>query len=153
MISQISSFISEQGASALAKVLGNDAWIVRVLSSHPLVIPLIILFVLIIIFGISLFVDFIKDSWKMPIGIVLDMIAVALFTLDPWWLLLFAFISGAAFFIMSLGQNFGRWVYTIIGFLKFFILLPLIPIPEEIKVLAVFIPVCSIAMFFVCVTD
>ncbi|MBU1199523.1 MAG: hypothetical protein KKF46_06810 [Nanoarchaeota archaeon] len=154
MIQAVSEFLAEQLSPTIISIFGQGSFFAELFVSNPLLVPIVfIILPAIIFFCVALFVDFIKDSWKMPIGIVLDLLAVVFFVINPNLLIIFAVVSAVVFFILARGQNVLRWIYAVIGFIKFILLVPFLPLPELVKTIIVFIPILTITMFFLCITD
>jgi len=154
MIQQVSEFIAEYGTPVVTAVFGEGSFLGELSISNPLMVPIILIIVpAIIFFGVSFYIDFIKDAWKMPFGILLDLIAFFLFIFAPGLLFVMAFVAAGLYFILSIRQKFWKFLYVLVGFGKLFLISPMFQGSETLKIIIVFLPIYTIAMFFLCITD
>ena len=155
MIQEVSNLIAQSFTPFITNIYGEGSFLAEVSASNPLLIPLFLVIIpALILFGIAIFVDFIKDSWKMPFGIVLDLAAILLYTFYPISLIPGAFVAAITYAILSHKQKkLWKWLYILIGFFKMLIISPIIPVDDGLKIVIVFLPIYTIAMFFLCITD
>lgn len=155
MIQEISVFIAQNFTPLIINMFGEGSFLAETSASNPLLIPLFLVIIpALILFGLSVFVDFIKDSWKMPFGIVFDLAAILLYTFYPILLIPGAFVATITYALLGFRQKkFFKWIYILIGFLKMLVLSPAIPVDEGLKIILVFLPIYTIIMFFLCITD
>jgi hypothetical protein len=152
MLEGLSEFLSAFVLPIIVFFVGEESALGSLLSGYPLLL-LVFVFLPLLIFGfVALFFDFIKDSWKMPIGIVADVLVLFFFTTLPGVLIFLAFPVAIVYFLLGKGEV-QRRVYAGAVFLRFLLLAPFIPLPEGFKAFLVLVPICTIAMFLLCVTD
>ncbi|MBN1792777.1 hypothetical protein JW826_03775 [Candidatus Woesearchaeota archaeon] len=130
----------------------EESFIGSLLSAYPLILFALVLLPFIIIGAVVLLFDFIKDSWKMFFGIALDIAAIFVFAMMGNALLGLALVSAGIFYLLAYGKM-QKAIYASIGAARMLILLPFIPLPEVLKIILLLIPICTITMFFVCITD
>ena len=109
----ISKFLSEIN-STMSEILADniaEGPLTSILINNPLIV-LIIFFVVTV--GISLFINFIQDVWKMPIAVILDVLIIMQLP-DITFLSFVAGIGGFLFFILLFSDlDKLKWVFGII---------------------------------------
>jgi len=153
MLEEYISYVIEKSTPAIAQFFGNDTFIAEAILSSPMILPILLFVPALALLAISLFVDFIKDSWKMPFGIALELLALYFYLKSSNWAIIFAIVSASLFFVLGFQQKILRWVYSGVGFLKFLFIAPFFPLPEGLKALIAFLPILTVAMFLLCITD
>jgi hypothetical protein len=152
MLEGVSGFLSANLIPMIASFMGQDSWIVNVLETQPLFLIPMLLVPAIILLIIALFVEMIKDSWRIAVGVIFDLLAIYFFVSNPLMLLLIALIAGITFHVFGSSETQHR-IYTTLAVGRLLVLLPFIPISENLKIIIVLIPICTILAFFRCVTD
>jgi len=152
MLDAVNALLKEYLLPFVLAVVGEESFIGMWLSSQPLLLFVLLAIPFIALWSMALFVDFIKDSWKMLFGIVIDVAAIFLFASSPELLLVLAFVSSILVYFLAVG-DIQRKVYAGICFIRILVLAPFIPIPIVLKMIILLVPLCTIETFLLCITD
>lgn len=153
VLESVSKFLQEYMLPYILSILGEKSFLGQLIANNPLLLFVIIVLPILAIWMIALFVDFVKDSWKMPIGVIFDIFAILLFPTVPYVLFGLAIAAGILYYFLANGSPVQNGIYAGLGAMRFLIIAPLIPVPESLKVLLVLVPVCTIITLFLCITD
>lgn len=138
--------------SALLQVVPHDVWWAQdVIDNAFTVLTLLLLAFVVFFLIIAFFFDFIKDAWKIPLALALDILKYfALVT--PWFGVLSA-IGGLVIFLSVSNAGFWRYVFAALSFAVGIVVLPSIWGSLVIGVLIAIVPVNTVMMFLSTVLD
>jgi hypothetical protein len=152
MLESVSEFLQASLVPLLSSILGADNFLVNLISNQPLLLLAFLVLPAIILLVVALFVDFMKDSWRLAVGALFDILAIYIFVVNPLMLVVLALAAGITFHFF--GENeIQHKIYTTLSVLRILVLLPFIPIPENLKIILVLAPICTLLTFFRCITD
>lgn len=132
--------------------LGETNFLSAWLTENPLLLFLVLLLPFALILLVALLVDFIKDSWKVSFGLVLDLAVIFMFALFWPGLLLVMLAAGAVFFFLAEGPI-QKGIYAGLAVLRVLIVLPFIPLPTALQMILLFAPLGMILAGLACITD
>lgn len=102
--------VNEILGNAFAAILPESPLTALVVKYSAITLTIIVLLVVIAALFIAFFFDFVKDAWKIPLGIGID--ALKYYGLFQPWALIAAGIAGAVLFIAVSNAGFLRWIFA-----------------------------------------
>ena len=112
VLESVSKFLQEQALPYILSILGEKSFLGQLIATNPLLLFGIILLPIFAIWMIALFVDFVKDSWKMPFGVIFDILAILLFPIVPWALFGLAIAAGISYYFLANGGQLQNGIYA-----------------------------------------
>jgi len=117
MLTEILEVINTKAAPVLSNLLGgSESALGGFVMIHPLLsIILCVVIPALILLALALFVDFVKDSWKMPFGIIADVLAFYAY-LQPGIMTIIAMVVSVAVIMIFLHELTAmKWVFAVLS--------------------------------------
>jgi len=122
------------------------------IDANPFVAIVIPYIPLIFILLILIFIDVLRDVWRMYVGMFLEIMTITLYFLARDALIVFAFINFIVIMILA-GDHRFKFLFAGIAWVRTFLMSAIVLLPPVIESMLVFIPIIAIVIFFLCLLE